>query len=68
MTTTEALERLERLRKLRTRQARALERTETELLTQAIPEAAAAGVPKRTIARIAGVARQTVYNVLGRDA
>ena len=64
----EAILRLESLGRRRGRLAEQLAAVEEELLGEAIPEAHRAGVPKLRIAAAAGVVRQTVYNVLAREA
>ena len=63
---TEAIARLQTLGQRRDRLRLQLDAVETEL-RETIRGAAAAGVPKRVIARTAGVVRQTVYNVLGSN-
>jgi DNA invertase Pin-like site-specific DNA recombinase len=63
----EAIVRLESLGRRRGRLADQLAKVEEELLDDAIPAAARAGVPKLRIANAAGVVRQTVYNVLARE-
>ena len=45
-----------------------LAKVEEELLDDAIPAAFRVGVPKLRIANAAGDVRQTVYNVLAREA
>lgn len=60
----------EKLRKLGARRLRLMTQladVEEQLLEEAIPAAFRAGMPKATIAKQAGVVRQTVYNVLARE-
>lgn len=61
-----AVRRLRSVGRRRTRTLQRLAALEVEI-AETIREADAAGVPKLQIAKEAGVVRQTVYNVLGRE-